>query len=394
MTTDLLSIICDYFWNDFRKAEFSISLCFILSLLFSWYVLPRILIIARRKNLYDDPDTRKSHVEKIPRLGGLAFVPSILISLSLTIAVRYLINFPLNPLLSGSTLLEFLFLTAGCVFLYFVGIKDDLVGVRYRKKFISQFLVASLLPMSGLYINNMYGLFGVYELPALIGVPFTIILIVFITNAVNLMDGIDGLAGGGSLICFLVYGILYFSQGLWIYSMLAFALVGCLLPFLYYNIKGSATHGSKIFMGDTGSLTMGYLLSFFAIKYAQCVAGTELEILHFIIPFSLLFTPVFDALRVMCVRAFQNQPLFLADRNHIHHKCLAAGLTHLQSTGLLLGYLLVIVFFNGWMCHYCNLNILIIINMLLGIFLNHVLTLFINRKRNEESVSIRNHTGL
>nr|WP_129733118.1 MraY family glycosyltransferase [Parabacteroides goldsteinii] len=394
MTTDLLSIICDYFWNDFRKAEFSISLCFILSLLFSWYVLPRILIIARRKNLYDDPDTRKSHVEKIPRLGGLAFVPSILISLSLTIAVRYLINFPLNPLLSGSTLLEFLFLTAGCVFLYFVGIKDDLVGVRYRKKFISQFLVASLLPMSGLYINNMYGLLGVYELPALIGVPFTIILIVFITNAVNLMDGIDGLAGGGSLICFLVYGILYFSQGLWIYSMLAFALVGCLLPFLFYNIKGSATHGSKIFMGDTGSLTMGYLLSFFAIKYAQYVAGTELEMLHFIIPFSLLFTPVFDALRVMCVRAFQNQPLFLADRNHIHHKCLAAGLTHLQSTGLLLGYLLVIVFFNGWMCHYCNLNILIIINMLLGIFLNHVLTLFTNRKRNEESVSIRNHTGL
>lgn len=394
MTTGLLSLICAFFEDDLQKAEFSISLCFILSLLFSWFVLPRILIIARRKNLYDDPDTRKSHMEKIPRLGGLVFVPSILISLSLTIAIRYQINFPLNSSLSGSALLEFLFLTAGCVFLYFVGIKDDLVGVRYRKKFVTQFLVASLLPMSGLYINNMYGLFGVNELSALIGVPFTIVLIVFITNAVNLMDGIDGLAGGGSLVCFFAYGVLYFSKGLWLYSMLAFAIVGCLLPFLHYNLRGSASHGSKIFMGDTGSLTMGYLLSFFAIKYAQHVAGTELDILHFIIPFSLLFVPVFDALRVMCVRSFQNRPLFLADRNHIHHKCLATGLTHLQSTELLLGYQLFVIFFNSWMYNYCNLNVLVIINILLGIFLNYVLNFFIHRKRNEESVSIRNHTGL
>lgn len=394
MTTSLLSAILAYFQEDYRKAEFSISLCFILSLLFSRFVLPRILVIAKRKRLYDDPSARKCHSIKIPRLGGLVYIPAVLISLSFTIAVRYQINFPLNPALSGSALLELLFLMAGCVFLYFVGIKDDLVGVRYRKKFIAQFLVASLLPMSGLYINNMYGLFGVYELPALIGVPFTIVLIVFIINAVNLMDGIDGLAGGGGLVCFLIYGILYFSQGLWIYSTLAFALVGCLLPFLYYNVFGSAAHGSKIFMGDTGSLTIGYLLSFFAIKYAQYVVGTEPDTQHFIIPFSLLFVPVFDALRVMCVRAFQNQPLFLADRNHIHHKCLATGLTHLQSTGILLGYQLVIVFFNSWMCKYCNLNVLVVINMLLAIFMNHVLTLFIYRKRNEESVSVRNHIGL
>lgn len=394
MTTNLLSAILAYFQEDYRKAEFSILLCFILSLLFSCFVLPRILIIAKCKGLYDDPDARKCHTAKIPRLGGLVFIPAVLISLSFTIAVRYQINFPLNPALSGSALLELLFLMAGSLFLYFVGAKDDLIGVRYRKKFIAQFLVASMFPMSGLYINNMYGLFGVYELPALIGVPFTIILIVYITNAVNLMDGIDGLAGAGSLICFLIYGLLYFDKGLWIYSTLSFALVGCLLPFLYYNIFGIPERNTKMFMGDSGSLTMGYLLSFFSIKYTMCTDIGELDVQNFVIPFSLLFMPVFDALRVMCVRAFQNHPLFLADRNHIHHKCLATGLTHLQSTGLLLGYQLVIVFLNSWMCNYCNLNLLVIINILLAIFLNRVLTLFIYRKRNEESVSVRNHTGL
>lgn len=380
MVTDLLSVILAYFQEDIKKAEFSILLCFILSLLFSWFVLPRILIIAKCKGLYDDPDPRKCHTAQIPRLGGLAFVPAILISLSFTIAIRYLINFPLNPGLSGSTLLEFLFLMAGSVFLYFVGVKDDLIGVRYRKKFIAQFLVASLLPMSGLYINNMYGLFGVYELPAFIGVPITIVLIVYITNAVNLMDGIDGLAAGGSMICFLVYGLLYFVEGFWLYSTLAFALVGCLLPFLYYNIFGSAMCGTKIFMGDSGSLMMGYLLSFFAINYSKQMEGAELDVLHFVIPFSLLFIPVFDALRVMCVRVFQNRPIFLADRSHVHHRCLAAGLSHMQSTCLLLGYMMTTLFFNIWACHYLNLNVLILFNLLSGVLFNWILVYLKNRR--------------
>lgn len=394
MTTDLLSVISAYFEEDIRKAEFSISLCFLISLLFSWFVLPRILIIAKSKSLYDDPDARKCHVEKIPRLGGLVFVPSVLISLSFTIAIRYQINFPLNPALSGSTLLELLFLMAGSMFLYFVGVKDDLIGVRYRKKFIAQFLVASLLPMSGLYINNMYGLFGVYELPALIGVPFTIILIVYITNAVNLMDGIDGLAGGGSLIAFLIYGLLYFDKGLWIYSTLAFALIGCLLPFLYYNIFGMPERSTKMFMGDSGSLTMGYLLSFFAIKYAMCMEVRELDIQNFVIPFSLLFMPLFDALRVMCVRAFQNRPVFLADRNHVHHRCLDAGLSHIQSTCLLLGYMLGSLFFNLCIYSLCNLNILVIINLLLGVFFNRILGSLMNKRKNGKTVDIRNHSGI
>ena len=381
MSTNSMPVVLLPIMGEVTKAEIIISLCFFLSFIFSLFVLPRILIISKRKLLYDNPDARKSHSEAIPRLGGLVFIPSVLIALSFSTAFRFLIDFPFNASLTGYTLLELLFLIAGSLFLYLVGVKDDLIGVRYRKKFVAQFLVAFLFPMSGLYINNMYGIFGVYEVPALIGVPFTIVMVVFITNAVNLIDGIDGLAGGGGLVSFLTFGVLYILRQEWIYSMLAFAFVGCLLPFMYYNIWGSAKHGTKLFMGDAGSLSLGYLLSFFAIKYAMYIPEHGMEKCCLVIPLSLLFIPVFDAFRVMVVRYYQRHPLFLADRNHIHHKCLAAGLTHLQSTLLLISYMIIMLFVNLKFAQMMDLNIVLIINILLAILMNYMLNVKIRQRK-------------
>ena len=169
MSTNSMPVVLLPIKGEVTKAEIIISLCFFLSFMFSLFVLPRIILISKRKSLYDDPDARKSHSEAIPRLGGLVFIPSVLIALSFSTAFRFLIDFPFNSSLMGNTLLELLFLIAGSLFLFFIGVKDDLVGVPYRKKFVGQFLVAFLFPMSGLYINNMYGIFGVYEVPALIG---------------------------------------------------------------------------------------------------------------------------------------------------------------------------------------------------------------------------------
>lgn len=380
--------------GEVTKAEIIISLCFFLSFLFSLFVLPRIIIISKRKSLYDNPNVRKSHSTAVPRLGGLVFIPAVLIALSFSIAIRLLIDFPFNSSLTGYTLLELLFLAAGSLFLYFVGVKDDLIGVRYRKKFIAQFLVAFLFPMSGLYINNMYGLFGVYEVPSLIGVPFTIVMVVFITNAINLIDGIDGLAAGGALISFLTFGVLYILKHEWIYSMLAFAFIGCLLPFMYYNLWGSAKHGTKLFMGDSGSLSIGYLLSFFAVKYVMYVPGQEMDICCMVVPFSLLFIPVFDALRVMVVRAYQNHPLFVADRNHIHHKCLAAGFTHLQATLMLVSYTIIMLFVNLEFTQMMDLNLILIINILLAILFNYLLSVKIKRNKDAKAFNFNHSTGL
>lgn len=383
MTINSLPVVLAFFKGETMKAEFIISLCFLLSFLISSFSLPRIIAISKRKHLYDDLNARKSHSEAISRLGGLVFIPSVFISLSFSTAFRYLIDFPFNSSLAGFILLEFLFLLTGSFFLFLVGVKDDLVGVRYRKKFAAQFLVASLFPMAGLYINNFYGLFGLYEIPALIGVPFSIVMVVFITNAINLIDGIDGLAASGALVSFTTFGILYILKSEWVYSMLAFSSVGCLLPFIYYNIFGSVKRGTKMFMGDSGSLSLGYMLSFFAIKYAMYVPEEGTDVRSFIIPFSLLFIPVFDALRVMVIRVYRKLPVFLADRNHIHHKCLAAGFTHLQATVMLVGYTVVMLFVNLGLSYVFDLNVLVAINFLLVISINYVLD--INIKHREKT---------
>ena len=380
LTASLLATI-GVIYGEPLKGKISLFLCMVLSFVFSLVFLPQIMKISKRKRLYDIPNSRKSHEEKIPRLGGIAFFPSIVLAMSLVVGYRYLIGFPMNEQLTGNILLEFLFLSAGCLFLFMVGIEDDLIGVRYRKKFLTQFLVASLLPISGFYLTNLYGLFGVYELPAYAGVPLTILLIVFITNAVNLIDGIDGLAAGGSTFSFAVIGWMFFNKGLWLYSMLAFSAAGCLIPFLYFNIW--ARKARKMFMGDAGSLSLGFLLSFLIIKFPAYISEAEPDVRNLVIPFTLLFIPMFDASRVMVVRAIHRKPIFLADRNHLHHKCLAAGMTHLQATELVLAFSVALLVLNSWLVDVCNINILLIIDLLLGIGLSKSLNVLVNRHQKQ-----------
>lgn len=383
MLTSSLLVVLDIIYGEALKSKISIFFCLVLSFVFSLFILPKIIKISRRKQLYDLPNSRKSHQDKIPRLGGLAFFPSIVLSMSLVVAYRYLIDFPLSDLLAGKILLEFLFLSAGCMFLYMTGVQDDLIGIRYRKKFIVQFLVASLLPVSGFYLNNLYGLFGLYILPDYVAIPFTILLIVFITNALNLVDGIDGLAAGGSTFSFLVIGVMFFQKDLWLYSMLAFSAAGCLLPFLYFNIW--AGKARKIFMGDTGSLTLGYLLSFLIIKFPQYNAETAPDVRDLVIPFTLFFFPMFDACRVMVVRLIHHNPIFLADRNHMHHKCLAAGMTHLQATVLVLAFSIILLIINDYLVDMCNVNLLFVIDILLGIGFSKSLNVLVRHHKKQEA---------
>ena len=158
--------------------------------------------------------------------------------------------------------------------------------------------------------------------------PFPVLLVVFVTNAINLIDGIDGLASGLSSVALLVFGFLFMQKELWTYSMLAFATFGVLVPFFYYNVFGSAERARKIFMGDTGSLTLGYVLSFLAIKYSQYNPDvTPYTEGAFVIAFSTLIVPAFDVIRVVMVRVRSGKSPFEPDKNHIHHKFLAMGFT-------------------------------------------------------------------
>lgn len=301
---------------------------FLLSILLATVIIPRILFISYKKRLFDVPDSRKVHKTPIPRLGGLSFLPVILIALCSVTGIRYYTNHPVDMLWASDLFIQYLFLIVGLTLLYLVGVADDLVGVGYRYKFVIQILAALLFPLSGLWINDLGGLLGLHEIPAYIGMPLTVFLTVYITNAINLIDGIDGLASGLSSVALLVFGFLFMQKELWTYSMLAFATFGVLVPFFYYNVFGSAERARKIFMGDTGSLTLGYVLSFLAIKYSQYNPDvTPYTEGAFVIAFSTLIVPAFDVIRVVMVRVRSGKSPFEPDKNHIHHKFLAMGFT-------------------------------------------------------------------
>lgn len=305
-----------------------IVLAFVISVFVARMIIPRILIISLRKKLFDIPDARKIHKRAIPRLGGVSFFPTILFSCCLVLAFRSLTGYNISDLQVSYVLPECLFLICGMTLLYLTGIADDLIGVRYRQKFVVQILCACFLPISGLWINDLYGLFGVHVISAWVGIPFTVLTIVFITNAVNLIDGIDGLASGLSSVALLVFGVLFIEKGLWMYSIIAFSTFGVLVPFFYYNVFGSVERARKIFMGDTGSLTLGYILSFLAVKYSQNnLVVTSYTEGAFVIAFSTLIVPSFDVIRVVMLRIRNGKSPFEADKNHIHHKFLAMGFT-------------------------------------------------------------------
>ena len=347
-----------------------IIIAFVISVYIARLIIPRILLISFRKKLFDMPNERKVHKHAIPRLGGVSFFPTILLSCCVVLALRTLMGYGISTLQAIYIVPEFLALVCGMVMLYLTGIADDLVGVRYRQKFIVQIICASLFPLTGLWINDFYGLFGIYLLPVWFGIPFTILIIVFITNAINLIDGIDGLASGLSSVALLVLGILFLEKGLWTYSMLAFSTFGVLVPFFYYNVFGSAEHARKIFMGDTGSLTLGYILSFLTVKYSQNSSMVPVTQGALIIAFSTLIVPAFDVIRVVIVRICNGKSPFEPDKNHIHHQFLAMGFTARKSMILILLISCIFSGINILLVPYINNTMMFMIDVVLWVGLN------------------------
>ena len=344
---------------------------FITAIVLGRIIIPNILIISLRKRLFDAPDARKIHKRPIPRLGGVTFFPVILCTTCFFTALRILLGYLPDPQFTVTMVTELLFLIAGLTLLYIVGIADDLMGVRYRKKFLVQIISAAFFPLAGLYINNFYGLFGIYEIPTGIGIPLTMLLAVFITNAINLIDGIDGLASGLSSVALLVFTFLFISKGLWSYAMLSAGTFGVLVPFFYYNVFGSVERARKIFMGDTGSLTLGYTLSFLAIKYSQHNTDIMPYIEGaFLIAFSTMIIPAFDVVRVVLVRIREGHSPFEPDKNHIHHKLLAIGLSPRRAMLSLLSMSCAFSAANILLVPYINNTVLLIADIVIWVGLN------------------------
>lgn len=349
-----------------------IIMAFILAMVLAYFILPRIILISYKKKLFDEIDERKIHVKQIPRLGGVSFPLIVILTLLFITGIRYVYGNGIEEPDTLKVFLEFIFLICGMMLLFMVGIADDLIGVGYRSKLLTQIAAACFFPLSGLYINNFGGLFNIYEITPYIGIPLTVLFVVYITNAINLIDGIDGLASGIAGITLVVVGVFFLIQGVWLYALLAFIILGLLIPFFHFNVFGGPDQCQKLFMGDTGSLTLGYLLSFLLIHF--CIGTLDNEMLadKTVIPvvFSAMIVPCFDVVRVVLVRLRNKKSPFQPDRNHIHHKFLSINCTPRKAMALILLIALFFIGSNLFLSYYWNAPFILIFDVVCWIILH------------------------
>ena len=363
-----------------------VAASFILSSVCGFIFIPLIMNFCKKKGLYDLPDSRKIHKNAIPRLGGISFMPSMVLASLVVVAVYYQQIFNQQIQLSTWSIGFFFSL----LIIYGVGIVDDLVGLGAKTKFTAQIIAAIVLPLSGLYINNLYGFCGIEEIPFIVGAPLTVFVMVFISNAINLIDGIDGLSAGlsfialtGFLICFMR------EEGMTTYCILIAGLMGVLVPFFYFNIFGKAEKNRKIFMGDSGSLTLGFILGFLFVKFTM--DNPKVMTFSFdsmMLAYSLLIVPVYDVVRVSLVRMRHKVPIFRADKNHIHHKLLRTGQNQHQVLACILLLAIAYIAINIILWPMCDMSTLVLIDIAVWLAFHMCINLAI--RKNGQQVYLTN----
>ncbi len=298
---------------------------FFLSLLFSFVLTRYVRDIASARGWVAIPShDRHLHSVALPRLGGVA----IFISFSLSMAAVAVISSYVPHVRSALSLKTLLTILIPASVIFLLGVYDDLRGAGPYLKFVVQALAATMLFMGGLRILNIPVLFGQHQLPWFVGLPVTILWVLAITNAFNLIDGLDGLAAGSALFSTLVAFVVALLSGYSLVTIMTIALAGAILGFLRYNFNPAT-----IFLGDSGSLFIGFLLSALALAGAQ-KAPTIVAVAIPVVSFGL---PILETSLSILRRLISGRPVFTADREHIHHKLLQHGLSHRQVVIVLYG---------------------------------------------------------
>jgi UDP-N-acetylmuramyl pentapeptide phosphotransferase/UDP-N-acetylglucosamine-1-phosphate transferase len=355
---------------------------FVLSALFAGVLLPRILLIAYRKRLFDVPDARKIHQQVVPRLGGVAFCPIVFVSFILLSGMNLSLGHTELHSAVGSEAQGLTYACGALSILFLVGVADDLIGVRYRVKFLIQLACGLMLLAGGFSLTHLCGMFGLQALTPWVAFPLTLFAVIFILNAINLIDGLDGLASGLSIIALLVYGLSFLFLEVYLYAALSFAFLGVLVPFYYYNVFGKANRGRKIFMGDTGSLTIGMIISLLSLKLLSVASTSAAPVLPnpFALAFAPLLVPCMDVVRVYLHRVRHGQSPFLPDKNHIHHKLIACGLGPHSAMIALVCASLLLTLANILLSGVMDITLLLLVDAVFYTVANLLLTRFIKAK--------------
>ena len=340
-------------------------LLFVIIFMVSYILILKIRKISLKFNLTDVPGARSSHSNITPSFGGVSFYISYIISL-------FFVQFFFENQVS-------LTLLVGISILFFTGLFDDIVNLSAKFKFFGQFLgVALLMSQPDFRIISMHGFMGIYEIPLVISIVGSMFFLLGLINAFNLLDGIDGLTGITGIIVASFYSYMFYKLEYFYYLCISITTIASLLAFLRFNFSLR----KKIFMGDTGSLTIGLVLGLLTLKLMTADAiGTSLHFNPKQLPLFLvavLYVPILDTCRVMMIRLLKGVSMFSPDRNHIHHIIVDFGLSHRKASSFIgfvnfcIGLLMLFVIIN--------FNTLHSALILIGIFISGILLLFLMNK--------------
>jgi len=352
-----------------------IFLAFALAFTLVAISIPTIIRVSRQKKLFEEINERKVNGSKIPTLGGVAIFIGVTISAIVST--------------NGYSFDELKYIIAAVILMFFIGLKDDILGISPLKKFAVQALAALILILLGdIRFTNLQGVFGVWEVNYLVSFICSFFFMILIINAFNLIDGIDGLASAIAIITSGFAGTWFFLSGYIQLSILSFALVGSLVSFFIYNVFGTK---NKLFMGDTGSLIIGILISAIIIKFIELNINTSNPFYIRAVPgvsFGILIVPLIDTIRIFTLRLLKGAPPFLPDNNHIHHRLLQFLGSHLKVTLVLVIVNLLFISLAFTMSKYgMNVNYIIGLLILIGLGLGYLITLITTERRNN-SVSL------
>lgn len=338
----------------FSSLYLKVVISFLLAFLLVYNAIPKIIRVSYRKQLMDVPGSRSSHSKKIPTLGGVAIYFAITV---------------VTAIFSADMIHKDIFFSAALVLLFFIGLMDDLLIVAPKKKLYVQAISAMMIIVGAdVRISSLFGLMGIYELPYLVSVVFTTIVFIIIINSYNLIDGIDGLAGGVGMLISLCFVFIFFRLYDYSTGFLAIAMMGSLLAFLKFNLSDQY----KIFMGDTGSMVVGYLISFMAIKFINLSSAEWIMISNApIIAVAILIVPIIDTISVIIIRLSKRKSPFSADKNHIHHRLLKLGFSHIE-TSVIICLSNVLIILLAYFLRHLNINLMLFLVILAALLLSYL----------------------
>lgn len=296
-------------------------LVFIGAFLLTYLTIPKIIWVVEKKRLMDNPNSRSSHDSKTPTLGGVSFFYTILIAFFF-IKNRDVFN-------------ETIYIIPGLVILFFIGLKDDLVVLTPGAKLISQMLaIAFIIANPTFTIESLHGFLNIYEIPYFLYVVIAGFFMLTVINSYNLIDGIDGLASIVGIVIMIIFTTIFYLSAEYFFALVGITMNACLMAFFGFNVSSE----KKIFMGDTGSLIVGFIISVLTLKFLALEPSAYEELPFLLenaplIAISILIVPLFDTARVFTIRLANKKAPFSPDRNHVHHVLIDFwGLSHKQAS--------------------------------------------------------------